>query len=122
MATTSKLLPGKHNFQVYRADSFEQQLTRYTDEARTQPKDLTGYTARMQIRDKTDNSLAHELTTENGGITLGGVLGTVDLVIDKTDVADLPSKNAYDLEFTDSSGKVRTLIAGSFSVVDDVTT
>lgn len=121
MPTTSKLLPGKHNFQVYRGDSFDQQITRYTDEAKTSPKDLTGYTARMQIRDKTDNSVAHELTTENGGITLGGVAGTVDLHIDKADTATLPQSNLYDLEFTDSSDKTRTLLVGTFSVVGDVT-
>lgn len=121
MATKTKLLPGKHNFQVYRGDSFDQQLTRYTDEARTTPRDLTGYTARMQLRNAISNEVEHELTTENGGITLGGVAGTVDLHIDKADMAGLNADNLYDLEFTDSSDKTRTLLVGSFVVVDDVT-
>jgi len=41
---------------------------------------LTGYTARLQARvDVEDTETILSLTTANGGITLGGVLGTISL-------------------------------------------
>lgn len=52
------------------------------------PIDLTPYTAQMQIRCSIGSTtLVQELTTENGGITLGGALGTVALLISATDTA-----------------------------------
>lgn len=50
------------------------------NDSNNQVIDLTNYTARMQIRKTIDaTSTLLELTTENGGITLGGAAGTIDL-------------------------------------------
>ena len=46
------------------------------------PIDLTGCTARMHIRSAVSAATTlHEMTTENGGIVLGGALGTIELII-----------------------------------------
>lgn len=51
------------------------------------PVDLTGCTARAQIRPdyNSDVQLIEELNTTNGGLTLGGVDGTIDFYISDED-------------------------------------
>jgi hypothetical protein len=45
------------------------------------PVDLTGATARMEIRDKAGGILIYRLDTTNGGLTLGGTTGMILLYI-----------------------------------------
>lgn len=68
--------------------------------------DLTGFTARMQIRlKKTSATFLVELTTENGGIALGGVAGTITLLITDTASTALTFDSAvYDLELNGKIG------------------
>jgi hypothetical protein len=85
--------------------------------------DLTGYTARMQVRGKiTDVAPLVELTTENDGIALGDTAGTIDLFISHTDTADFDwTAGVYDLELITPGGDVIRRIYGSVSVVPEVT-
>ena len=62
--------------------------------------DFTGYTASMQIRKKLasgdfDTTALVTLTTENGGITITPLTGIIDLFIDNSVTATLPSCIAY---------------------------
>ena len=84
---------------------------------------LTGYTARMQLRDEIESSsTVLELTTENSRITLGGSAGTVTLSVSATDTANLTAGDGvYDLELISSGGVVTRLIEGSYSIVREVT-
>jgi hypothetical protein len=70
------------------------------------PTDLTGYTARMQIRITRGSTVTvHELTTENGGITLNAADGGINLLISDTDTAAFDFDNAvYDLELINTAG------------------
>jgi len=85
--------------------------------------DLTGYTARMQIRGKrTSTSATMSLTTENGGITLGDSAGTIDLYISAIDSATLEvGTYVYDLELISPSNNVTRLLMGNFVVRGEVT-
>jgi hypothetical protein len=85
--------------------------------------DLTGYTARMQIRGKiTDAAPLVELTTENGGITLGDAAGTIDLFISHTDTTGFDwAAGVYDLELITPGGDVIRRIYGAVSVIPEVT-
>ena len=87
------------------------------------PLDLSGCTARLQIRDAVD-ILIDELSTLNGRIALGGVTGTVDLLF-PADVTAAMQKDAgvYDLEITPSSGPTETwkLARGRIKYVAEVT-
>jgi hypothetical protein len=85
--------------------------------------DLTGCTARMQIRAKiADTAALKSLTTENGGIALGGAAGTVTIFLSATDTAAIAWKSGvYDLEIVFASGDVRRLLSGSVSVSPEVT-
>lgn len=86
------------------------------------PINLTTYTARMQVRDHySATTTALSLTTENGGITLGGALGTVTLLASATTTAALvPDEYVYDLELINGSTVTR-LIEGTFVVSPEVT-
>ena len=82
----------------------------------------TGFTARMQVRaDVESTSTALALTTENGGLTLGGALGTVLITVSATATAALAGGSyVYDLELV-SGSVVTRLVQGSFEVRPEVT-
>ena len=70
--------------------------------------DLTGCTARMQVRPERESpEVLLEMTTENGGITLGAVPGEIALYLGATNTAsgvlDWES-GVYDLEMQHPSG------------------
>lgn len=74
-------------------------------------KDLTGYTAHMQIRREIDDSgILLDLTDANGKLELGGVLGTIRIIVSAVDTAALASSGVYDLELTAPDGTVERLI------------
>lgn len=83
---------------------------------------LAGYTARMQVRsDHESATVLLSLTTENGGITLGGSAGTVTLSATATATAALESgEHVYDLELV-SGAVVTRLMQGCFVVDPEVT-
>jgi len=88
------------------------------------PVDLSGYTARMQLRTNvaaTGEPLL-ELSTENGGITLGGIAGTVDIVAAAEQTAAMTVlSGVYDLELVSDQGIVTRLLQGRFKVSREVT-
>lgn len=87
------------------------------------PVDLTGFTARMQIRETVDSAtILATLTTENGGITLGGTAGTVTLLLSATATAAFTFGSAvYDLEIISAGGIVTPLLSGAVTLVKEVT-
>lgn len=94
------------------------------------PIDLTGWTARMPVRAKADESLMVELTTENGQIVLGATddpevidltNGTIDLVLDEDVTAALEARSGrHNLELIPPSGETRRLAQGTVSVSAEV--
>lgn len=93
---------------------------------------LTGYTARMQVRQSfASSSTIISATTANGKIALGGSLGTISILLSATETAAIPvaSPNdfsdafvgVYDLELVAPNGDVTRLLQGSFIVNPEVT-
>lgn len=87
------------------------------------PINLTGCTARMQVRAKiTDPVVLVNLTTENGGITLGGATGTIDLYISDENTALFSWRGGvWDFELVWPSGRVTRLAQGTAEVWPEVT-
>ena len=87
------------------------------------PTDMTGYTARMQLRPKLDSStIIEELTTENGKIVIDNVNKTIKLLISATDTAAYTFSTAvYSLEVISSGGQVIPFANGVISLVKEVT-
>lgn len=85
--------------------------------------DLTGFTARMQIRENVeDAAFIIELTTENGRIELNNPTGAINLTIAAADTEGLDFEFAvYDLELIDGSGVVTRLLEGCVSLKLEVT-
>jgi len=83
---------------------------------------LTGYTARMQVRtDYFAATATLTLTTENSKIVLGGALGTITLSVTATDMAAVSEGSyVYDLEMINGSTVTR-LVQGTFAVNAEVT-
>ena len=84
--------------------------------------DLTGFTAAMQIRTTAaSTTVVKSLTTENTGITLGGVTGTIALFISATDTAAIAAGNyVYDVNLI-SGATINKPLYGSFTVRAGVT-
>ena len=82
---------------------------------------LTGYTAEMQVRRKFDSDTpVLTLSTSNGGITIVGATGTLNLIATDEQAAIDAGLYVYDLEL--STGGVRTrLIQGTVTVSGEVT-
>ena len=90
--------------------------------ANQQPIDLTGCSAKLQLRKNVGDTVLLELSTTNNRILLGGVDGTIDLIIAKADTADLAFKNAkYDLLITMANGEAIRLCEGIASIHDGIT-
>lgn len=113
------MTPGKYNMICPQGATFSKQLTYTIDD---NPVNLTGYAARMQVREKHSSPSAKlTLTTVDGGITLGGSAGTINLFIADETTALVPAKEyVYDLELM-SGGNVYRLIEGKFIVTPEVT-
>lgn len=87
------------------------------------PVNLTGYTARMQVRRRhADEVILMGLTSDTGEITLGGSAGTIVIVASATKTAAVPAKESvYDLELVSGDGTVTRLVEGNVTVTPEVT-
>lgn len=87
------------------------------------PVDLTGYTARMQIREKLDSAtVLHELSTTLGNIALNNTTKTITLTIPAATTAGFTfTSGVYSLELEASSGVVTQLVSGTVTLVKEVT-
>ena len=93
------------------------------------PVNLTGYTAKLQVRSTHDSkAIILELSTSNGRITLGTggdfTTGAINLFISATDTAQLSvcdnTKPVYDLEMT-SGSVVSRILQGNVIIAPEVT-
>lgn len=112
---------GVYKLKIEQGETFNPVLT-WKDETGT-AVNVTGYTARMQIR-KTAEASAFllECTTENGRIALGGAAGTITFSVSAADTAALPSGTfRYDLELISGGGIVTKLLKGDVVVAQEVT-
>lgn len=86
------------------------------------PVDLTGYSARMQIRRTKSNETALVSLTNANGITLGGTSGTIAISISAAVTEALTFRRAvYDLELVSPNGSVYRLLQGAVALSKEVT-
>lgn len=101
-----------------------------------EPRNLTGWSARMQIRDNYGaKTPLLDLSSANGSITIGDESGTVSIVVSseltqsvKVKPIDLIWQDGkegvsfvYDLEMIDPEGVVKRLLQGAVFFVPEVT-
>lgn len=113
--------PGKLNFICPQGSTFSRTLTYKLDD---DPVDLTGYNARLQIREfhYSDNFiLGIDSSSSSANIYTGGSAGTIDIYIDPDTTEDfVPGSYVYDLEIYTSSNVYR-LVEGTFKITAEVT-
>lgn len=87
------------------------------------PVDLSGFTARMTIREEIDSVTPIIAMTDGGGeIILGGANGTVELLLSATVTAAFDFETAvYDLELVSGTGVVTRLLSGNIVLSKEVT-
>lgn len=89
------------------------------------PVDLTGYSARMHVREMVESpTVVLECTTENERLSLGGPAGTILLSVESSVMEDIsaPFTYRYDIELVvGPEPDVVRLVEGRFRVSPEVT-
>ena len=94
----------------------------WKDSAST-PINLTGYTARMQLRPSVSSDTVYlDMTTSNGQIVLTPSTGGIQLLLSATVTGAIEWQKAkYDLELMSSTGVVTRLLYGDIDVSKGIT-
>lgn len=107
--------PAIDKLKIVRGANF--QKTYYWKDSAGASINLTGYTAKMQIRKdlQADDSLI-DLTTANSRIVLTAVTGKIDLIILGADTATLPAGAAVGDLFLYSGSNVYSLVSARIEI------
>lgn len=111
--------PATYNLVIYQGDTFEEDFTFETEGATPTPIDVTGYVFRAQIRRRAadDDALA-DFTAD----IVDGPAGIVQLSLTSEETAALsPGRAVWDLEWTDTLGRVKTHVGGRVRIKAQVT-
>lgn len=119
-----------YNIELNQGDTFSLNLTVKNPSGSL--KNLTGYTAAMQLRPSySSNTVTESLSTANGEISINTSSSTVSLTLSaartaaiKVDMdAGIPPRTryVYDIELSDSSNTVTKLMYGEVIVYGEVT-
>ena len=110
-----------YNITTTQRDTFSRVLT-WTNNAKV-PHNLTGYTAKMQVRSSAESDIVLlELSTTNGYIVLGGTAGTITLTVPAANMSIISAgQYEYDLELVSPNGQKTTIVEGNFKIKAQVT-
>jgi hypothetical protein len=110
------LVPARYNFTIYQGATF---YKRVYFEVENKLQDISGYEAKLIIKSEPTKTLLLELTSApGGGITLGGILGTIDLEISAAKTSELKwESSVYELFITDLIPRTDVLMRGGFKVI-----
>jgi hypothetical protein len=114
-------MAGQKNFEVDQNATFSF-IVEYKDNNGL-PIDLTGSTAKMQVRDtKGGSKLAFSLTSPAGGIVITPLLGKLTIKMTPTQTNKLfYPKSSYDIMVTDSNANKIKLLEGFLTLSRSVT-
>lgn len=111
--------PGWLDLDCYQGADFDYQLTWSVSGSAV---NVTGYSARMQVRDAADSTAVSLSLVSGTGITLGGTAGTIALSAVATATSAISAgQYVYDLEMVSGAGYVTRLVEGTFTVYAEVT-
>jgi hypothetical protein len=106
--------PGVYDLSIYRGDNFGFQVVLWEDPDKTTPVDLTGATAKAEIRDNPGGVLSVAfvctITPPN----------TVALALDAA-AAAMVRAGVWDLQITRADGWISTVLGGAVELTPDVT-
>ena len=97
------LEPAKTTLPIWKGATFRKRITLYDPNG--EPRDLTGYTGLLEIRDEPEGAVLISMTDVNGRVVFGGVAGTIDLFLDAATTGALTWDTAvYDFTITAPNG------------------
>jgi hypothetical protein len=114
MATFADYSAAQYDVRMVQGDSFTEPMV--LEDGDGDPLDLTGYSFASQLRRTADGPLVVAFSTS---VNLG--TSTVTRSLSSSQTAALDGVYVHDFQWTDPSGKIRTLFAGDFEVVAQVT-
>ncbi|HEY1878436.1 MAG TPA: hypothetical protein VGG68_00740 [Caulobacteraceae bacterium] len=109
------MIPGAFSLNIYRGDTHAWRFTLWQDDARTVPVDLTNVAVKSEIRDRPAGAVIQPLAL---AVTLPNI---IDATLTSALTAQLPTSGRWDLQLTDVAGWVSTVLAGTVTVLGDVT-
>jgi hypothetical protein len=101
-----------YDVRMTQGDSFVEELL--MEDGEGDALDLTGYTFRSQLRRTADNGLVAEFAISVSG-------STVTRSLNAGVTANLDGTYVHDFQWTDPSGRIRTLLSGEFEIEAEVT-
>ena len=115
------MLPASYDFVLRQGSTWNQSIV--WKDSNGVPVNLTGYSARMQIRPQVNSeTVIVELTSENGRIDIDAPSGKLTLSLDAETTAGIcQSTGVYDIELESLDGTVTAILAGSVKIGREVT-
>lgn len=118
---------GKYNLTIEQGTTIN--LTLLYKDSGSNPIDLTGYGAKMQIKStyadknpRTFLTLSSSLNADNTGLTLGGTTGSINIYVSAASSSAINFDAAiYDLEITSATGVVTRILEGNAKLNREVT-
>ena len=125
------MLAGVYNITIEQGSTFGRLISLEQPDIAADPTgatfeeyNLSGHTARMQIRRTVEStSTMLSLTTENGGIVInpGTPDNEIEIAISAANTATLTTDGVYDLEIINNGGAVSKVIRGTITLIPEVT-
>ena len=111
--------PGVLDLDCYQGANFDYELTWTVAGSAV---NITGYSARMQVRQYAESTAVALSLVSGTGITLGGTAGTIALSAVATATSAVEAgQYVYDLELVSGAGYVTRLVQGTLTVWEEVT-
>lgn len=86
----------------------------WLEEDNVTPIDITGYSAKLQVREKADSQIVIVEVNDGAGLLLTGPLGKIDLTFTSVQTGLMVNDvYAWDLRLTSPSNVVDTIVGGS---------
>jgi hypothetical protein len=111
----------KYDIMVRKGANFKLNIACQNDDKT--PKDLTGYTAKAQVRaTKTSATALMDASTANGFITINAPGGIVQINVPQaTTEVMVWTSGVWDLEITSAGGEISRIVEGFASLSQEVT-
>lgn len=103
----------KYNLSIEQGASFYLKLT--WKSATNQPINTTGYTGKMQIRNRVGGTILSDMTTENNKIKISSA-GVIELKLPASDTNQIKTNGVYDLQLISPSGEITRFLEGEVKI------
>jgi hypothetical protein len=109
------MMPGGYPLNIYRGDTHAWRFSLWHDAEKTIPVNLAGIAVKAEIRDRPSGALIFPLTCV---VTLPN---EIEASLTATETKTLPASGRWDLQLTDLTARVSTILAGPVKVTGDIT-